>query len=454
MAPSLAPSVDEPPERSSEAPASSPATPPSEGPGSRPTGSALEVLRAFLVLGLTSFGGPVAHLGYFRAEFVERRRWLSEADYADLVALCQCLPGPTSSQVGMGLGLQRAGGAGALAAWVGFTMPSAVLLTLVALGVQQGSSPLVLGALHGLKLLAVAVVAQAVWAMGRSLCPDLPRKLLALIAALLVLALPSAVGQPGALVLGALAGMWALPRFGRAGTSDHPAQARQDGHTHAAASPQRSPSESLLVSRRTGWAALIAFIVLLAGLSLLAHGTDSRLWAALWICYRASALVFGGGHVVLPMLDAGFVQTGWMSAEQFLAGYGAAQAVPGPLFTFAAYLGAAVPLSGVSSAWIGAGLLLLAIFAPAWLTLMAALPFWHALRQRAGFRNALTGINAAVVGLLTAALITPVASSALHSAADVLLVAGALVLLIRLRWPPLVLVLLMAGMGGGWALIG
>lgn len=210
----------------------------------------------------------------------------------------------------------------------------------------------------------------------------------------------------------------------------------------------------MLVSRRAGWAALITFIVLLAGLSLLAHGTDSRLWAALWTCYRASALVFGGGHVVLPMLDAGFVQTGWMSAERFLAGYGAAQAVPGPLFTFAAYLGAAVPLPGVSSAWIGAGLLLLAIFAPAWLTLMAALPFWHALRQRARFRHALAGINAAVVGLLTAALITPVASSALQSAADVLLVAGALVLLIRLRWPPLVLVVLMAGIGAGWALIG
>lgn len=411
----------------------------SPAPLQRPAGHWLEVLKAFLLLGLTSFGGPVAHLGYFRAAFVEGRRWVTEADYADLVALCQCLPGPTSSQVGIGLGLHRAGCAGALAAWVGFTAPSAVLLTLVALGVQHGTSPLAAGALHGLKVLAVAVVAQAVWAMARSLCPDWQRALLAVMAAVLVLILPPALGQPGVLALGAVVGLgWLMPaRAPAAGSDPQPPQ------------PSVSP-----VSRGIGMLSLLLFLTLMGALFLAAHGTGSILWGALWVCYRASSLVFGGGHVVLPMLDAGLVQTGWMSPEQFLAGYGAAQAVPGPLFTFAAYLGATLSMPGVVSPWLGALLLLAAIFAPAWLTLFAALPFWHVLRQRQRVRSALAGINAAVVGLLAAALITPVGSSAIQHPLDGAMAAVTLVLLMRLRWSPVLLVMLMAAAGAGLAAFG
>lgn len=424
----------------------------SPAPLERLAGHWLEVLKAFLLLGLTSFGGPVAHLGYFRAEFVERRRWLTEADYADLVALCQCLPGPTSSQVGIGLGLHRAGSAGAVAAWVGFTAPSAVLLTLVALGVQHGTSPLTTGALHGLKVLAVAVVAQAVWAMARSLCPDWPRALLAVIAALLVLILPPAIGQPGALALGAVVGLgWLMPAQAPAtGSPVAPSDSRAPSRSDPPSSlPSASP-----VSRRTGWLALLLFLALMGALFLAAHDTGSRLWGALWVCYRASSLVFGGGHVVLPMLDAGLVQTGWMSPEQFLAGYGAAQAVPGPLFTFAAYLGATLSLPGVASPWVGALLLLAAIFAPAWLTLFAVLPFWHELRQRQRVRNVLAGINAAVVGVLAAALITPVGSSAIQHPLDGGMAVLALVLWMRLRWSPVLLVMLMAGAGAGLAALG
>ncbi len=424
----------------------------SPAPLQSPAGHWGEVLKAFLLLGLTSFGGPVAHLGYFRAAFVERRRWLTEADYADLVALCQCLPGPTSSQVGIGLGLHRAGSAGALAAWVGFTAPSAVLMMLVALGVQHGTSPLAAGALHGLKVLAVAVVAQAVWAMARSLCPDWPRALLAVMAAVLVLTLPPAVGQVGALALGAVVGLgWLMsapaPTTGSPVVpSDPKAPSRLD--------PQSSRPSASPVSRRMGLMALLLFLALMGALFLAAHGTGSRLWGALWVCYRASSLVFGGGHVVLPMLEAGMVQTGWMSAEQFLAGYGAAQAVPGPLFTFAAYLGATLSMPGVASPWLGALLLLTAIFAPAWLTLFAALPYWHALRQQPRVRNALAGLNAAVVGVLAAALITPVGSSAIQHPLDGAMAVAAMVLLMRLRWSPVILVLLMSAAGAGLTALG
>ncbi|WAC73683.1 chromate efflux transporter [Roseateles sp. SL47] len=393
----------------------------------RVSGSVWEVFVAFLVLGLTSFGGPMAHMGYFRTEFVQGRQWLSDEEFSDLVALCQCLPGPSSSQVGIGLGLGRAGWGGALAAWVGFTAPSAVLLTLVALGIQHWVSAPVIGALHGLKVLAVAIVAQAVWGMARSLCPDWPRALLACGAAAIALSLPAALGQLGAIAVGACVGVWWLPG--------------------AAASPPPAAGTRSPVSRRAGLLALLIFVALLVTLFLMAQGTDSRLWGALWVCYRASSLVFGGGHVVLPMLEVGFVQPGWLSAEQFLSGYGAAQAVPGPLFTFAAYLGATSSLPGLPSPWLGAGLLLLAIFTPAFLTVIAALPFWHALRERLAVRRALAGVNAAVVGMLGAALITSIGTSALGSIGDLVLAVIAWVLLLRWRCPPVALVVL-AAMGG------
>lgn len=389
-------------------------------------GSWPEVLRAFLKLGLTSFGGPVAHLGYFRTEFVERRRWLDDNSYADLVALCQFLPGPASSQVGMALGLRRAGWAGALAAWLGFTLPSAIALLLFAYGVSAWSGLAASGAVHGLKIAAVAVVAQAVWGMSRTLCPDRPRAGIAIVAALIALALPTAAGQVGAIVFGALLGRWALPSGALA-----PATHQDYG-----------------VSRRTG-ALLLALcaagLLLLPALSAL---QPSGWLAATAVFYQAGALVFGGGHVVLPLLQAGVVPPGWVGNDAFLAGYGAAQAVPGPLFSFAAYLGALMPppLGG----WAGGLAMLVVIFIPAFLLVAGALPFWEALRQRAGVQRAMAGINAAVVGLLGAALYDPVWTSAIHSRADFGLALAAFGALLVARLSPALVVLLAAA--AGWAL--
>lgn len=392
----------------------------------RSVGSALEVLLAFLKLGLTSFGGPVAHLGYFRAEFVDRRGWLDERSYADLVALCQFLPGPASSQVGIALGLGRAGWLGALAAWVGFTLPSALALILFAFGVTRWASWATSGALHGLKVVAVAVVALAVWGMARSLCPDRLRAGIAVAAALLVLAMPSALGQIGAIVVGGLVGRWAL-------RLDHllPAQHRDHG-----------------VSRRTGAALLGLCGTLLLVLPLVAAATGSPVVSAIASFHQAGALVFGGGHVVLPLLQAGVVGPGWVSSDAFLAGYGAAQAVPGPLFTFAAYLGAVMPppLGG----WAGGLTLLVAIFVPAFLLVVGVLPFWEALRQRDGVQRAMAGINAAVVGVLGAALYDPVWTSAIHSRADFGLALAAFGMLAYARVSPVAVVGFAAV--AGWAL--
>jgi chromate transporter len=387
-------------------------------------GSALEVLRIFLRLGLTSFGGPVAHLGYFRAEFVERRRWLDDKSYADLVALCQFLPGPASSQAGIALGLGRAGWAGALAAWVGFTLPSAAALILFAYGVTQWAALAASGAVHGLKVVAVAVVAQAVWGMAKSLCPDRLRAGIAVVAALLVLAVPSAAGQIAAILAGGLIGTWRL--------------------TLAPLPP--SPHRAYPVSRRTGALLLAGCALLLLVLPALAAATGSMALAAVSVFYRAGALVFGGGHVVLPLLQAGVVPNGWVSNDLFLAGYGAAQAVPGPLFTFAAYLGAVMPapLGG----WAGALVLLAAIFVPAFLLVAGALPFWELLRRRAAVQRALGGINAAVVGVLGAALYDPVWTSAIHGRADFGLALAAFGLLVYAKTPPLAVVALAAA--GGW----
>lgn len=387
-------------------------------------GSAIEVFGAFLKLGLTSFGGPIAHLGYFRAEFVERRRWLDDRGYSDLVALCQFLPGPASSQVGMALGLGRAGWPGLLAAWAGFTLPSALALILFAFGIAEYRGLAQSGWVHGLKVVAVAIVAQAVWGMARSLCPDRPRAALAILAALLTMTLPLAAGQVAAIAVTGALGWWGLkierPRGGQA---------------------HRYP-----VSRKLGIVALSLCAAPLVGLPLWAAATGSSTIALLDGVYRSGALVFGGGHVVLPLLQATVVPSGVVSNADFLAGYGAAQAVPGPLFTFSAYLGAIAqgPLHG----WIGGLALLGTIFLPAFLMLVGALPFWDGLRHRAGIQTAMAGINAGVVGILVSALYDPVWTSAIHGRADFGLALLSFGLLTVGRVPP-ALVVLLAGLAGG-----
>lgn len=391
-------------------------------------GSALEVLLVFLRLGLTSFGGPVAHLGYFRAEIVERRRWLDERGYADLVALCQFLPGPASSQVGMAIGLARAGWLGALAAWCGFTLPSAFALILFAYGIEHWGALAGSGVVHGLKVAAVAVVAQAVWGMARSLCPDRERIAIAVVAALLVLVLPTALSQVIAIGVAGLVG-WRLLKL-----PPLPSVA----HRHVG------------VSRTAGAIALALFFGLLLSLPLVAAGTSSLWWTVVDGFYRAGALVFGGGHVVLPLLQATVVPAGVVSNEQFLAGYGAAQAVPGPLFTFAAYLGAV--MQGPWSGWTGGLALLVVIFVPAFLLVVGALPFWSAWRQRPCMQSAMAGANAAVVGILLAALYDPVWTGAIHTWADFAVALVAFALLVFARVSPLIVVLCSAV--AGWVFLG
>ncbi|HEX2788971.1 MAG TPA: chromate efflux transporter [Steroidobacteraceae bacterium] len=386
-------------------------------------GSPFEVLLVFLKLGVSCFGGPIAHIGYFRDEFVVRRRWLDEAAYADLVALCQFLPGPASSQVGFSIGLARAGYLGGLAAWTGFTLPSAVLLVLFAYGAALLDGPAGVGLLHGLKLVAVAIVARAVWGMARTLCPDRERATIALAAALILLYVTSPLAQIAAIVGGAIAGLW-LCRM--------PAQAIT---THLV----------VPVSPRAGLTALIAFVLLLVGLPLARDLYHSQSLALIEAFYRSGALVFGGGHVVLPLLREAFVVPGWVSDDAFLAGYGAAQAIPGPLFSFAAYLGAVVSLSphGLPGAALG----LLAIFLPGMLILIGVLPFWNSFRQRSGAQAAMRGINAAVVGLLGAALYNPIWTSSVKTAADVGVALIGFVLLTVWRAPPLLVVVVSALLG-------
>jgi chromate transporter len=386
-------------------------------------GSAGEVLLVFLRLGLTSFGGPIAHLGYFHDEFVVRRRWLEEKAYADLVALCQFLPGPASSQVGLAIGLSRAGYLGALAAWVGFTMPSAIALVLFAYGVETLGSALGSGWLHGLKVVAVAVVAQAVLSMMRSLAPDRERATLAVVATVLVIAIPSAWGQIGAIVLGGVAG---IILFRSLPPTDHVALPHP-------------------ISRTGGALSLVLFFVLLLGLPLLATVIPSQALTLFEAFYRAGSLVFGGGHVVLPLLQASVVPPGWVTNDAFLAGYGAAQAVPGPLFTFAAYLGAV--MGPQPNGWAGASLCLVAVFLPSFLLVFGALPFWDELRRRRWAQSALTGVNAAVVGLLLAALYNPVWTAGITSGADFALGSAAFLLLFMWKTPPWLVVVLSAAGG-------
>ncbi len=392
--------------------------------GPRP-GSAGEIFLVFLKLGLTSFGGPIAHLGYFRAEFVERRRWLSERAYVDLVALAQFLPGPASSQTGFAIGLMRGGRLGGLAAWAGFTLPSAVLMLLFAYGAGGlAGSWWGAGLLHGLKLVAVAIVAQAVMGMARSLCPDRARASIATAALVLLLFVPGSLAQIGAIALGGVGGL---------------AFCRGGGERNA-------DDLAMPVGRRSGLASLAAFLALLALSFVPVQGGLLALFDAF---YRSGALVFGGGHVVLPLLRDAVVAPGWVSDSAFLAGYGAAQALPGPLFTFAAYLGA---LTGAPPAGLaGALVALVAIFLPGVLVLMAALPFWHELRALGPAQAAMRGVNAAVVGLLGAALYDPVWTSAVQAPADVAVAATGFVLLTVWRAPPLVVALIAASAGIGLA---
>jgi chromate transporter len=385
------------------------------------TGNAAEIFAAFLKLGLTSFGGPVAHLGYFRTEFVERRNWLSESNYADLVALCQFLPGPASSQVGIAIGLSRGGYLGALAAWTAFTLPSAIVLVLFAYGLSTFGSSYGGGWLHGLKVAAVAVVAMAILGMARTLTPDRERASLAVAAMIVAFAVPSAWGQIGGILLGGAVGLLFL---------------------------QGAPSTDqavlpLSVGRTTGAIALLTFVVLLVGLPLLASMTGNSNLQLFDTFYRVGSLVFGGGHVVLPLLKAEVVP-GWVSNDAFLAGYGAAQAVPGPLFTFAGYLGAVI------GGWKIAALCVLGIFLPSFLLVVGVLPFWDALRKRPAAQAALTGVNAAVVGLLLAAFYDPVWTAGITGRGDYALGAAAFLLLFMWKTPPWLVVLLCAA--GGQAL--
>lgn len=387
------------------------------------------MLAVFLKLGLTSFGGPVAHLGYFRREFVERRRWLDESAYGDLVALCQFLPGPASSQVGFSIGLMRAGWLGALAAWCGFTLPSVLLLLAFAQLAPDLGGAVGLGLVHGLKLTAVAVVAQAVWDMGRRLCPDRRRTAIAVVSIALLALMHTVYAQLVVIAFGAAAG---LAFYGRERGLD----------TRAV-----SPAGSLMVERRippvTGAVALVAFCLLLAGLPAFARFEPAlRSFDAF---FRSGALVFGGGHVVLPLLQQQSVIQSAVGANALLAGYGAAQAVPGPLFSFAAYLGWMMPSAG--SRLAGAALATVAIFLPGLLLVVAALPHWQALRSRVATAAVFAGINAAVVGLLAFALYTPVWTSAVHQPLDFAIAAAGCLLLIKWKAPPLAVVALCAAAG-------
>jgi len=376
---------------------------------------------AFLKLGLTSFGGPVAHLGYFRDELIVRRRWTTEGTYADLVALCQFLPGPASSQIGFALGLLRAGWRGAFAAWAGFTLPSALLLLAFAHGATVVTGPYAQTIIHGLKLVAVAIVAHAVVGMARSLTPDVKRGQIAVASVALILLIGGAFGQIAAIILGGTLGL-AFCRSGPAMT---------DGHFHFG------------VSKRTGFISLLAFGVLLVGLPIASFALQNPTLSLFDAFYRAGALVFGGGHVVLPLLQAEVVQPGWTTDDTFLAGYGAAQAVPGPLFTFAAYLGAVIQPGALGL--VGATVALIGVFAAGFLVLIGTIPFWDSLRARPTAQAALRGTNAAVVGVLAVAFYDPVWTSAIAGPADILIALAGFAALTFARVQPILVIVGIVG---------
>jgi chromate transporter len=387
-------------------------------------GSALEVLGAFLGLGLSSFGGPIAHLSYFRRAFVEQRAWVSDSRFAQMLALCQFLPGPASSQLGFALGLVRAGWLGGLAAFVGFTLPSALLMLAVAAALPALTGPVAGAAIDGLKLVALAVVAHGVLGMARQLCPDPPRAAIATAAAAALLVAPSAALQLAVVALGGAAGLLLCRGVRPVPDADPPVR----------------------YGPRAGWALLGAFALLLLGLPLVARGGPVLL-AAAEAFYRAGALVFGGGHVVLPLLEGSVVEPGWIGRDDFLAGYGAAQAVPGPLFSLAAYLGARLP--GDAGGPLGAAVALLALFLPGLLLVAAALPLWHALARRPSAARAVAGVNAAVVGVLGAALYDPVWTSAVRGPADVAIALVGFAMLAAVRAPALAVVACCVGASVG-----
>ncbi|HVT73507.1 MAG TPA: chromate efflux transporter [Lacunisphaera sp.] len=397
----------------------------------RPT--LIQLFVVALRLGCTSFGGPVAHLGYYRKEYVERRHWIDDAHFADLVALCQFLPGPASSQTGFAIGCQLRGLAGGLAIWLGFTLPSAILMTAFALGLASSGQVEAAGWMRGLKVAAVAVVGQAVWTMGRSLCPDWPRRTLAAGAAAVLLALALAWVQLAVIAAGALVG-WTFFRA----VAPAPAS-RESG------SDVTQPGE--IPAKRTGMACLVLFFLLLLGLPGAVRMTNLPALEVFDRFYRVGALVFGGGHVVLPLLEHEVVAPGWVAHDRFLAGYGAAQALPGPLFTLSAYLGAVIAPGG----WLGAAVALVAIFLPGLLLTAGALPFWHELRAQPGPQAALRGANAAVVGVLLAAFCDPVCTSALTSGRAVGVAIAALGALVSGRVPVWVVVFGSA-LAGAWLL--
>ena len=397
-------------------------SPASRGSAGRQPAAA--IFLAFLRLGLTSFGGPVAHIGYFRDAFVVRRAWMDERRYADLVALCQTLPGPTSSQVGIGIGLERGGLGGSLAAWLGFTAPSAIVMIALGYGVVAFDEAIPAGVLRGLGAVVLAVVAQAVWGMGRTLCPDPLRATLAVLAAAVVLGMPGPAAQLAVIAGGALIGFLFLR-----------------AESVAASSAVRTVPVTWVTV-----AALVLFFALLALLPLLSSIWPSQVLALVDSFYRSGSLVFGGGHVVLPLLEAGVLAPGRVSQDAFLAGYGAAQAMPGPLFTFAAYLGTV--MEAPPRGWQGGVICLFAIFAPSFLLVIGTLPLWDALRRIESARRAMLGINACVVGLLLGALYDPVWTVGVRSGGDFVLAIAALVLLVSWRLPPWLVVIL--GAIAGW----
>ncbi len=380
----------------------------------------LEVLAASLRLGLTSFGGPIAHIGYFRREYVERRRWLDETHFADLLALSQALPGPASSQLGIAIGTLHAGRLGGVVSWIGFTLPSAMALVVFAL-VTRSTDLADAAWIHGLKLAAVAVVVQAVVAMWRALAPDATRSALVVLAAAIALALPTPATHVVLIAAGALIGGLVLRP---PATPREPRESRRAG------------------DRRHALAFLGLFVALLLGLPLVREAAGTQAVALAETFYRAGSLVFGGGHVILPLLDASVDTPGWIDEDRFLAGYGAAQAVPGPLFSFSAFLGASV--APEPNGATGALIAVVAIFLPSFLLVWGTLPFWDALRARPDVRRALAGINAAVVGILLAALVSPVATGSIVTPIDAVLAAVGIVLLMAVRAPPILVVVVTA----------
>ncbi len=392
-----------------------------------PSTTVFGILAVFLRLGLTSFGGPVAHLGYFRTEFVERRKWVTDSQYGEVVALCQFLPGPASSQVGLAIGLLRGGYLGALAAWIGFTIPSVVIMIAVAFGLGGSDHAIVDGLVHGLKLVAVAIVAQAVIGMARNLCPDRATGGIAFAALAFMSLIGGALAQVAVIVFGAVIGFVLLSKD------------RALGDDGAASTP------SFGVPSSVGIAAGLLFVICLVGLPLAAAAWPSEALSLFDAFYRAGALVFGGGHVILPLLENAVVGKGWMDSDTFLSGYGAAQAIPGPLFTLAAYLGAAG--DQVPNGLAGGALALAGIFLPSFFLVPAGLSMWARIRTATAARSAIAGVNAAVVGLLAAALYDPIFVSIVHQPHDFALAAGGLALLQVGRAHPILVVVLGAVAG-------